>query len=99
MSSPQPRSVTANAYLVLEPATSSYGVDHEGNKILTGARIVAVKQKRPASLPKNAVAVKVTINIPSGAFLPLVVDAVVDVPESLVVRTAEVTVVDPEEGA
>lgn len=93
---PQPVNAEATAYLVIEPTWRRYGEDADGNPILDGARITGVKQRLPKTTPPGSVAIKVKVRVPSGAFIPLVVDAVLDVPDSLIVRTAEVSITKPE---
>jgi hypothetical protein len=58
-------------------------------------RVVKATQKRPESVPADAVVVKVKLRIPDRAFAPLQPEAVVTVPEDLVQNPVEVEAVDP----
>jgi hypothetical protein len=83
-------SVAATVYLQVRPVFSYYGDN------VCGARVVNSTQSKP-SVPKGGtVTVKLTLHIPRRAFLPLVPEAVVVVPEELTAaHRIEVVAEDP----
>lgn len=78
---PQRSRVSGVAYLVLEPIVSSWGEDEYGNAIITGVKVVAVKQNRPRSLVRNQSVVRITVQVDPKAFLPLSSNVTVILPE------------------
>ena len=91
MTQPQPTSVDAEVYLQLapqwSPAYSTYWRDAAGNRILEGAKVVRHTLTRPERPAAGTVLVKVTLRLPAGAFLPLQPEAIVVVPDSMIVTT------------
>jgi len=80
---PNPETVHATAYLQIEPNYRAYYSDRSKPESIDGARVVAVTQKKSAKPRPNTVEVKVTFELPKGAFLPLAPEAIVVIPESL----------------
>jgi hypothetical protein len=64
--------------------------------ILQGKRWPWSSLDEPTSLRRDQVAIKVTLTVPVRAFEPFTAAALVNVPESLVVRPIEVQAVDPD---
>lgn len=81
-------SVRATTYLVLEASRYRYGrPDPEtGLKPVDSIRVVASRVNRPAQLERDQVAIKVTVEVPEGAFDPITPAALVVVPEDLIDR-------------
>ncbi|MBE9924452.1 hypothetical protein G8C93_00910 [Cellulosimicrobium cellulans] len=80
--------VDATAYLVVRADRQTWGrPDAEsGLRPIESARVVALRQGRPAKLERDEVAVKVTVRLPVEAFEPLTPAAVVTVPTDLALR-------------
>ena len=83
--------VTATAYLVVEGRRTSWSP----SVVQNDGRVVAVRSKKPSSLLRDQVAVKVTLKIPKLAFEALTPEAVIEVPEELVQRPVQVEAEDP----
>lgn len=78
------KTVKATAFLQIEPEwLPFYGVDRDEPANLRGAKVVAVTQKRSKSPRPGTVEVKVTFEVPAGAFVPLRPEATVVIPEEL----------------
>jgi len=76
--------VKATAFLQIEPEWSPfYGVDRDDPANLRGAKVVAVTQKRSKQPRPGTVEIKVTFEVPAGAFVPLHPEAVVIIPEEM----------------
>lgn len=78
MSDKQPTSVDVPVYLLVEPTWKDrrwFG-DSQGRPILEGGKVVKHTQSKP-SIQREGVAVKITLRIPAGAFLPLQPEAIV----------------------
>lgn len=78
--------VKATVYLQVQPeytwwAKSRREFDKPGS--IEGAKVVGSTQNRAQKPKPGTVEVKITIEVPKGAFLPLRPEAVVVVPESL----------------
>jgi len=83
-------------YVQLEPAWSR-GTDEHGEhrlKAISAARLTKTRPGRPIS---GSVSVKLTLRVPDAVFLPLRPEAIVVIPESMVVANLpiEVEAVDP----
>ncbi|MGM7422993.1 hypothetical protein [Cellulosimicrobium sp. CpK407] len=78
----------ATAYLVIRAERNAWRPpDPEtGLRPVRGARVVALRQGRPAKLERDEVAVKVTVRLPTEAFEPLTPTAIVTVPTDLALR-------------
>ncbi len=70
--------IDATFYVQVVPEFSPYTYD--GEQRVTGAVARRITQTRPAKPVADAVLVKLTINLPKAAFLPLRPEAVVVVP-------------------
>lgn len=83
---------TATAYLILKASRANYGVKHPetGLRQVDEVRISGVRQNRPASMARDEVLVKVSINIPDSAFDPIMPQALIVVPEGLVLARHEI---------
>jgi hypothetical protein len=68
--------VKTTAYLVVEPKWSRWRKDTDGNPALESIKVVRVVQSRPKT---SGVAVKLTIEIPEAAFMPLRPEATIEV--------------------
>lgn len=93
----QPRDVDATFYVQIEPRWKEprWYLDAAGNAILQAAKAVGITQERPRKQKPGTVLAKLTVRIPAGAFLPLAPEAVVVIPESmLVVEPLEVVATD-----
>lgn len=95
MSAPQPQSIDVPVYLLVEPTWSEWSRDDSGRPVLTGGKVVKATQKKP-SVPREGVAVKITLRVPASAFLPLQPEAVVVLRESDA-ETIVVEASDPSE--
>jgi hypothetical protein len=77
----------ADAYLILEPVTAPYST-----KRITGAKVVGVRQNKPALLEHGQRVIEVVIEIPDGFFDPPRIEVVAaavpesDTPESVVAK-------------
>lgn len=80
--------VDATAYLIVHADRSQYAFRHPdtGLRPVQAARVVALRQGRPAKLERDEVAVKVTVRLPVEAFEPLTPTAIVTVPTDLALR-------------
>lgn len=76
------KNVTATTYLQVEPEWNRYS-SAELEVDLRGAKIIASTQTRPKRQRPGTVLVKIAIQIPAGAFLPLRPEVTVVVPESM----------------
>lgn len=92
----QPETVTATVYLVAEPRWRTWLTDDQDRPILEGARIIKATQSRP-SVPREGVILKLALEIPAGAFLPLQPEAVIRVSLDDT-ETIRATARDPREG-
>lgn len=68
----------AEVYLQVEPIWRGQHV--------VGAKVIALNQKKPSRPRGGTITTKITIRIPTGAFLPLQPEAVVVIPEGMVVQ-------------
>jgi hypothetical protein len=87
------KSVTGTAYLIIEGERYRYGTTDPitGLKPVNKAKIVGVRQTRPKSLDLDQIVVKVTIQLPSAAFDPIAPQALIVVPEEMIMHEIEVT--------
>lgn len=80
------QSVRATVYLQVEPQYS-YWAKHRREfdkpESLEGAKIVGYTLNKPQKARPGTVEVKITVEIPKGAFLPLRPEAIIVIPESL----------------
>lgn len=86
----QPETVDATFYVQVEPEwfTSSR---------LRGAKAIRLTQSKPNPPKGGTVTCKLTVRLPSSAFLPLRPEAVIVVPEGMVIENPiEVEAVNPE---
>jgi hypothetical protein len=60
--------------------------DGAGEVVVDSIKVAAMTQSRPSPPRRGCIAVKVTLRIPDGAFLPFSPEAVITVPENMVVR-------------
>jgi hypothetical protein len=74
--------VKSTVFLQVQPEYFSYG-NHDEASAIRGAKVVGSTQKRSMQPKPGTVEVKITIEIPKGAFLPLRPEAVVVIPQSL----------------
>ena len=89
--------VRATAYLQVQPEMHWNRSTHDTAAGITGAKIVASTQGKPIKPKPGTVEVKVTIEIPKGAFLPLRPEAIVVIPADLTTpHPVTVTASDPE---
>lgn len=72
--------------------------DGEYKEVVKAHKVVGFTQKRPGKPRSGTVLVKLTIDIPDGAFMPLEPEAVVTIPDSLtVLAPIEVEAEDPNQ--
>lgn len=85
----------ATFFIQIEPEWSGYpGPD--GSRRLLAIKAAGITQKRPTRPRSGVVVAKLTIRIPDAAFLPLRPEAVVVVPEDMVITSpVEVVAEDP----
>lgn len=75
--------VRATVYLQVAPEYNRWVRDHSQLEAIADAKVVASTQNRSTAPRAGTVEVKLTIEIPKGAFVPLRPEAVVIVPESM----------------
>ncbi|MDI9889949.1 hypothetical protein [Microbacterium sp. IEGM 1404] len=75
--------VRAEVYLQVAPEYSRWVRDRASVEAIEGAKVVASTQNRSSSPRAGTVEVKLTVEIPKAAFVPLRPEAVVIVPESM----------------
>lgn len=83
---------TATAYLQIEGKDPGPNYDSGRRAIIR-----SVHNKRPQTVRSGCIVVKVQLQIPTAAWLPISPEAVVVVPESLVQHPVEVEAVDANE--
>jgi hypothetical protein len=94
--------VKATAYLQVQPEYSYWAknrreFDKPGS--IQGAKVVGATQNRSQKPRQGTVEVKITIEIPKGAFLPLRPEAIVVIPEALTApHPIEVEAADANDG-
>lgn len=87
----------ATFYVQVEPVWSRWAKDEHGEKQLDSIRAVAITQKQPQRPRGGTLSVKLSIEVPDGAFLPLRPEAVIVIPEGMVLTNPiEVEAVDPQ---
>lgn len=88
--------VKATAFLIIEGHRYLAVFDESE---VAGARVTGVRQNTPKKLDKDQIAIKVTFEVPKAAFEPLMPEAVIVVPESMIAARSEIegTVVDPDD--
>jgi hypothetical protein len=88
--------VDATFFAQVEPEWGAYDRTLD-QRMPRAAKVVALTQKRPDRPRPNTVIVKLTVRVPKAAFLPLRPEAVVVIPEDMVVANepVEVTAEDP----
>lgn len=74
--------VQATVFLQVAPERSRYYATDDIDSI-RGAKVVGATQKRSSAPKGGTVEVKLTVEIPKAAFLPLRPEAIVVVPESM----------------
>lgn len=81
------KTVKATAFLQIEPEWTRFfsGSERDDPSNVIGAKAVAITQKRSKSPRAGTVEVKVTIEIPTGAFGPLRPEATIVIPEDLTI--------------
>ena len=92
--------VKATVYLQVEPEYPRWvsGNNRDDIRAIQGARVVGSTQNRSRSPKPGTVEVKITIEVPKSAFLPLRPEAVVVIPEALTTpHPIEVEALDPNE--
>lgn len=75
--------VRAEVYLQVAPEYSRWVRDRASIEAIAGAKVVASTQNRSASPRAGTVEVKLTVEIPKAAFVPLRPEAIVVVPETM----------------
>ena len=71
-------------YVQVEPVWANY-TSHDGERPLAGLRVANTTARRPSKQKGGTALVKLTIRLPEAAFLPLRPEAVIVVPEDMVV--------------
>lgn len=86
----------ATFWVQIEPEWDSYRRDSDGEPLLHGIKAKRITQNRPEVPLGGTVSMKLTVEVPEGVFKPLRPEAVIVVPEGMVVQhPIEVTVEDP----
>lgn len=81
--------IDVEAYLSIEPVWSRWNKTADGHPYPEGGRITGVTKKAPAGRQAPGTLVtKIKLRIPIGAFLPLRPEAVITIPEGLLVGKA-----------
>lgn len=70
-------------YVQIEPEFSAYA-SRDGDPQLRGIKAKRMTQSRPSDPLGGSVLVKLTVEVPDGAFMPLRPEAVVVIPENFV---------------
>lgn len=87
----------ATFYVQIEPEWSRYPSEN-GDRVIRALKAVGITQRWPSRPRGGTVTAKLTIRIPDAAFLPLRPEAIVVVPEDMVVvNPIEVEAVVPDE--
>lgn len=76
----------ATFYVQIEPEWSRW-TNSDGERTLRGIKAVALTQKKPDRPRSSVVVTKLTVRVPDAAFLPLRPEAIVVVPEDMVVTS------------
>lgn len=92
----QPKHVDVTTHLLVEPDWHHYATV-EGQPLLKGGKVTKATQNRPTR-PREGVAVKITLRLPSSVFLPLMPEAIIEVQPDQV-ETIIVTASNPEDEA
>lgn len=75
--------VRATVYLQVAPEYKRWMADHSNPASIDGARVVGSTQRKAAKPRPGVVEVKLSIDIPKAAFVPLAPEAIVIVPEEM----------------
>jgi len=75
---PQPETVDATFYAVVVPEWANY-TDGNGQRILRGAKVDRITQKRPEVVRGGGVVTRLTLRMDAASFLPLMPHAIVRV--------------------
>lgn len=94
--------VKATVYLQVQPEYSWWAKNRrefDNPKAIEGAKVVGSTQNKSQKPKPGTVEVKITVELPKGAFLPLRPEAIVVIPESLTQpHPVEVEAQDANEG-
>lgn len=100
MTHKQPDHVEATMFVQVAPEFHRWLTDAAGNRLLEGAKLANATIKAPERQKAGTVLLKLTVRVPSGAFLPLAPQAVVVIPEGMTVtEPIEVEAGDPGDDA
>jgi len=85
-------------YVQIEPTFGRYNWDKDK---LTGIKAKSVTQSRPTQAKgrSGSIVVKLTLDIPDAAFMPLAPEAVITVPSEMVSVPIDVAAIDPHQPA
>lgn len=90
------RNHTATFYVQLEPEFFGWRDPETGERRVGSVKAVGITQKRPSKPKQGSVVVKLSVELPEAAFLPLRPEAVIRIPESLTQPyPIEITAEDP----
>lgn len=91
--------VDATGYLVLQASRSQFASPGaSGLRPVNHAKIAAFRANRPARLELDQIAIRVTVRVPSSTFDPISPEALIVVPEGLILRgPTQVDAVDANE--
>ena len=78
----------ATFYAQVEPEWGSWTDPSTGDRRLRGAKVIRATQARPNKPKPGTVLVKLTLRIPSAAFLPLRPEAIVVIPVDMTEATS-----------
>lgn len=91
-------SVKATVYLQVQPEFAGYSYQKDTPASVRAAKVVGSTMNRSTKPKPGTVEVKITIELPKSAFLPLRPEAVVVIPESLTTpHPVEVEALDANE--
>lgn len=85
----------ATFYVQIEPIWSRW-TNASGDKVLNSIKAVGITQTRPTRPRSGVIVAKLTLRVPGSAFMPLRPEAIVVVPEDMVITSPlEVAAEDP----
>ena len=78
-----PKLHSATFYVQIAPEHGHWEDINTGEKVILGAKAVGITQQRPKKPQPGSVVVKLTVDLPEAAFLPLRPEAIISIPTEL----------------
>lgn len=75
-----PKLHSATFYVQLEPERGHWEDMNTGERAILGAKAVGITQSRPRKPRPGSVVIKLTVDLPEAAFLPLRPEAIITIP-------------------